>query len=247
MALARSDSDSDSERCFKRRRSENLPVPSCVPVPRPLEQRRLAIAVIGHSILDDVRKVAVDQGLAESLAIPGAQVHWMVRRGLNRRKYWRNILPEIPRLLPDIVYFHFVENDLDSVTPIGTVIDAILSQAEVFTRSLGVDVFVVSMALHRTSVRTLQLGPLGMRDRVDYFNQKMRRSLLLNPEETPLHHNPAASFRSPQIWWWEHDRLRSCPPNKIAPDGVHLQRMGNVRLLHSLKRVMREAARVIRD
>ena len=247
MDVARSDSDSDSERCFKRRRSGNVPVPSYVPVPRPLEQRRLAIAVIGHSILDDVRQVAVQRQFSESLAVPGARVHWLVRRGLNWRRFWAEILPVIPSLMPDIIYFHLAENDLDSPASLPAIMGAILRQAEVLTRSLGVDVFIVSMALHRTSVRTLGLGPLGMRDRVDYFNQQMRRSLLIDPTRTSFCQGPADNFRSSRVWWWEHNRLRACPPSTIAPDGVHLTPAGNNRLLHSLKRAVQQAAAAIRN
>ena len=206
----------------------------------------LSVALIGHSMLDDVRKAAYQQSLYKDLGVSQLSVNWLDARGMTWRKYWRSVLPSIPLILPDIVYFQIVENDLDSPESVEHLAQAYLGQALVFVQDLCVEVVIISMAIHQTWTRTPGLSRGDLQDKVDSFNQLMRMRLLRNPGATTFIRNPATCFKDPHIWWWEHARLRACPPAKLAADGVHLTTAGTARLLRSVKTAVWQASAFIR-
>ena len=198
-------------------------------------------------MLDDVRREAHQLSLYQDLGVRRLSVNWLVARGMTWRKFWRSVVPSIPVILPDIIYFQVVENDLDSWVSAERLAQALLRQALVFTHDLAVEVVVISMAIHRTRARTPGLSRVDLQEKVDKFNQFMRNRLLRDPTATTLISNPVICYRDPHIWWWEHARLRSCPPAKLAADGVHLTASGTRRLLHSVKTAIWEAAAFIRQ
>ncbi len=90
---------------------------------------RLTVAIVSHSVLDNVRKLAIrDPSLAEDLDLSQLRILWLVRHGLNWGKLRKFVVPELQLLLPDIMYVQVVGNDLADNVSVRTLIDRHLQQ-----------------------------------------------------------------------------------------------------------------------
>ncbi len=142
--------------------------------PRP---GRLTVAVIGHSVLDNICKLVVrDPSLDEDLELSQLRILWLVRRGLNWRKLRKFVVPELQSLLPDIIYVQLVCNDLADDVSVRTLIDMHLHQARACIEGLGAKTVIVGSAMHRQSVRG-KISVSDYNERVDSFNRGMKRVL----------------------------------------------------------------------
>ena len=195
--------------------------------PRP---GKLTVALVGHSILDDVRRLAIqDPDLSESLDLAQIQVLWLTTRGLNWQKLRRFSVPELQAVLPDVVYVQVVGNDITDNVPVRILIDRHLQQARACIEGLGAKSIIIGSAIHRQRVRG-DMTPADFNARVDQFNKGMRKILCRGNVSK---HGPLDTrrFRYPQIWFWQHKRLLS---PKLR-DGVHLERKAAKRLYYSIR------------
>ena len=113
-----------------------------------------------------------------------------------------------------------------------------MDEAKALISALGISIVILSMALHRRPSQGFK-APAMYQDlysiRVASFIEQLKVLLLKDPVR-PLSQEPCATrFISPQIWYWEHQRLRADPPATVAQDGVHLSSRGTERLLHSIR------------
>ena len=119
--------------------------------PRP---GKLTVALVGHSILDDVRRLAIqDPDLSESLDLAQVQILWLTTRGLNWQKLRRLSIPELQAVLPDVVYVQVVGNDITDNVSVKTLIDPHLQQARACIEGLGAKTIIIGSAIHRQRIR----------------------------------------------------------------------------------------------
>lgn len=213
---------------------------------------KLSVMIIGHSLIDDVKYFAHHSMKgASNLRLEQLEVDWQTMRGLNWRKLRKHIVPKIglgnKQSLPDIIYIHVAENDLDSKESYSIVARKYLHQVRTWIDSLGVKVVILGNGIPRRKTRKSDFDRKWR-----LFNAQMR-SRLLHSDSKAHGKVTADRFIEPGLWWWEHERLSKTSPKqdpqlakrKFAFDGVHLNYRSTKRLYYSIRTALLEASRNI--
>jgi hypothetical protein len=203
-----------------------------------LEAEKLSVALVGHSILDDLRQLTVSsESLAENFQLQQLTVNWLTVRGLNWARMRRDIVPQLMALLPDIVYFQVADNDLDSMEPVEDIVAKYLCQARLCVDSLMAKRAILSAALPRITTRIISHQTYNRR--VVAFNNQLRLALChASQSQGPV---VLDRFRDPRVWFWDHPRLGG--RTQFSRDGVHLAEPSARRLFFSIRMELREATR----
>ncbi len=136
--------------------------------------------------------------------------------------------------VPKIVYIQVAGNDVDGIVPVNELAAGLVSFAMTLHQD-GVQVVVLSMALHRT--RPIHCSRRAYESRCLEFNIRMKELLIRpgssrRPDDRALHAG---------IWLWEHQKLMVRPPLK---DDIHLtEDTGLKRLYWSIRLALVEAAK----
>ncbi len=190
---------------------------------------------VGHSVLDNVRKLAIrDPSLAGDLDL--SQLRILCLKWGKLRKF---VVPELQSLLPDIIYVQVVGNDLANHVSLRTLINRHLHQARACIEGLGAKTVIVGSAMHRQSVRW-RMSVADYNERVDSFNRGMKRVLCRcdMPTRGDL---DIKRFQYPQIWFWAHSRLRS----PCLVDVVHPDTSSTKRLYYSIRLALKNAGKIL--
>jgi hypothetical protein len=219
--------------------SEEKPDGFRITQPGLLEGEKLSVALVGHSILDDLRNLTVtSESLSENFQLQQLSTCWLTVRGLNWAKMRRDIVPQLMALLPDVVYFQVADNDLDSLESVQSVVAKYISHANVCVDSLTAKRVIISAALPRRSTRNI--SPECYNSKVVLFNNQLKGALCHSVRS----HGPLAldTFKDPRVWFWDHPRLGS--KTQFKRDGVHLADPSAKRLFFSIRTALREATRL---
>ncbi len=200
----------------------------------------MTLAIVGHSVLDNVRKLAIrDPSLAEDLDLSQLRILWLVRCGLNWGKMRKFVVQELQSVLLDIIYLQVVGNDLADDVSVRTLIDRHLHQTTACIEGLEAKMLIVGLAMHRQSVRG-KMSVTEYNERVNSFNRGMKRVICRGDVPTNVDLD-IWSFRYPQIWFWAHNRLCSL----CLVDGVHPDTTATKRLYYSIRLALKNAGKIL--